>query len=411
MRNMRRYVLVLLIAISVVLVGCSDETPAKQPLASRGILDLSYWKLEQSILRLNGQWEFYWNQFDTENFNGYINVPSAWNGHEVDGRNLPGNGYATYKLTIRTKSSHRMALYIPRVFTSYNIFFNEKIIASAGEVASNKENSSPQFLPQVVFLDVQEGDNEIIIQVSNFHHRSGGILESLLFGDEKSILDYRYSRIAQDLFLFGALFIIGIYHLALSIYRKKEKAPLYFGVFCLLVAIRTLLVGERFFSHIFPNFNWETAYKIQTLTFYLGVPIILMYFKFIFKKDVPSAFVRIVQAISAAFAIIVVLTPVRTYSILNPLFQIFCFISIAILLFIFIRLVFRRNRTSIAIIFGGLALIFASVNDMIFLSVWFNDSAPIFLRRIITTGNLFAVGQLIFVFSNSLVMVKGCREQ
>lgn len=138
MRNMRRYVLVLLIAISVVLVGCSDETPAKQPLASRGILDLSYWKLEQSILRLNGQWEFYWNQFDTENFNGYINVPSAWNGHEVDGRNLPGNGYATYKLTIRTKSSHRMALYIPRVFTSYNIFFNEKIIASAGEVASNK---------------------------------------------------------------------------------------------------------------------------------------------------------------------------------------------------------------------------------------------------------------------------------
>ena len=118
----------------------------------------------------------------------------------------------------------------------------------------------------------------------------------------------------------------------------------------LLISYHKTLLVEKDFQPYFPNFNWETAYKIQTLTFYLGVPIILMYFKFIFKKDVPSAFVRIVQTISAAFAIIVVLTPVRTYSILNPLFQIFCFISIAILLFIFIRLVFRRNRTSIAII-------------------------------------------------------------
>ncbi|HBV86075.1 MAG TPA: hypothetical protein DEF42_05290 [Desulfosporosinus sp.] len=67
----------------------------------------------------------------------------------------------------------------------------------------------PQYLPQVALFKSKKGENEIVIQVSNFYHRSGGILESLILGNEKQILATRYKSIAYDLLLFGSLMIMG----------------------------------------------------------------------------------------------------------------------------------------------------------------------------------------------------------
>ena len=162
---------------------------------------------------------------------------------------------------------------------------NGELIASAGTVGSSRETMTPQYLPQVALFEPQPGENEIIIHVSNYYHRSGGLLEALILGNEKQITGIREKSIAYELFLFGSLIIIGIYHIALFFFIKKDKAPLYFGLFCLLIGIRTLLVGERFFIYLFPDFSWEAAHKFQTLAFYLGVPLIIMFFNSVFPED------------------------------------------------------------------------------------------------------------------------------
>lgn len=48
-----------------------------------------------------------------------------------------------------------------------------------------------------------------------------------------------------DKFIIGSLFIMGIYHFALYYKRSKYKAPLYLGIFCLIISLRNSLVGER----------------------------------------------------------------------------------------------------------------------------------------------------------------------
>jgi hypothetical protein len=116
---------------------------------------------------------------------------------------------------------------------------------------------TPQYLPQVALFEAQEGTNEILIQVSNYYHRSGGILESICLGGEKQIIDLRYKRLAHEFIMFGSLLCIGAYHLSLFLFRKKNFSSLYFGLFCLLIGMRTMLVGERFLIHFYPNFNWE----------------------------------------------------------------------------------------------------------------------------------------------------------
>lgn len=203
--------------------GCFSQFTHNQSKAVAGFLNLTKWQPQGEVIGLDGQWEFYWNQLlepaelkkNDKPRNGYINLPGSWNGYVINDNGLPGDGYATYRLLFKTEESGRLGIKIPRIFTAYKLWANEELIASAGIVGKSRETMIPQYLPQVAFFQAQQGENEIVIQVSNFYHRSGGVLESLILGNEKQILDLRYRRIAYELFLFGSLMIIGIYHFAL----------------------------------------------------------------------------------------------------------------------------------------------------------------------------------------------------
>jgi diguanylate cyclase (GGDEF)-like protein len=155
--------------------------------------------------------------------------------------------------------------------------------------------------------------------------------------------------------------------------------------------------GRAHADPLFPNFNWEIAHKFQTLIFYLGVPLIVTFFREIF----PLYFRQ-----RTIFSCLVLLTPVRIFSVVTPGFQFFTLCVIGYLLLTFIKIVRQKNRDVWLIIVGALAIILTSLNDIIFLSVWMNDYNHAFLQRFIRTDNLSAVGQLIFVFMNSVVLAR-----
>jgi diguanylate cyclase (GGDEF)-like protein len=258
----------------------------------------------------------------------------------------------------------------------------------------------------VAIFDAKAGENEIVIQVSNFYHRSGGILESIIIGSEKHILDLRSKNIAYELFLFGGLLIIGLYHLALFSFRKRDYSALYFGLFCLLIASRTILVGERFFIHLYPGFNWEVAHKVQTLAFYLGVPVIVMFFKSVFPQDISSRILRIIQVVGFSFAGLVLLTPARIFSVVNPAYQLFALLVIIYLVYAMTGVLRRKEPGATLVVVGALVLFAASINDIVFLSVWMSDHGSLWLRSIIRSDSLSSFGQLVFVFTQSLVLAQ-----
>jgi hypothetical protein len=80
------------------------------PQAVAGVLDLRDWNFEQEgLVKLNGEWEFYWAQLLTAGdfsegtsppLTGFFHVPSRWNGYAVNDTALTGDGYATYRLTV-----------------------------------------------------------------------------------------------------------------------------------------------------------------------------------------------------------------------------------------------------------------------------------------------------------------------
>lgn len=404
----------LLIILFSLASGCSSERSAKQIKAIGGKIDLTDGRTTSHAMKLDGEWEFYWNEHLTpEDFReaekkkpDYINVPGSWNTYITEGKKTSGNGYATYRLLFETRDSAKLGLKIPRMFTAYQLWVNGEQIASAGTVGKNRADMSPQYLPQVALFSSRQGENEIVIQLSNFNHRSGGMLENIVIGSEKQILDMRYQKIAREFLLFGSLMIVGLYHIILFCFRKANLSPLYFGLFCLFLAVRTLLVGERMFIYFFPHFSWEIAHKLQTLTFYIGVPMIVTFFNVVFPTHFHHRIVRVIQGIAAVFVALVLLTPVRIFTVVNPGYQIFTLCVIVYLIITFIKIILQKNRDGWLIVMGGIAIVLTSLNDILFLSIWLNDNSLPLLRSIIRTDNLSAVGQLIFVFANSIVLAK-----
>lgn len=397
------------------IVHCDSKSENK-PSAVGGVLDLSDNPLEEKgIVSLDGEWEFYWHTLltpdDFRNANPlenrqYIFLPRAWNKSVVDGQTLNGNGYATFRLIINHSGNEVLALKVPRIFTSYKLWVNGNLLAHAGETATTQQEMIPQYLPQVAVFNAQTETIEIIVQAANYRHRSGGMLESIQIGPATQIIDMRTRNLALELFLFGSLFIIGFYHIALYVFRTKDPSSLYFGIYALLISARTLVVGEIFLIYLLPGFNWEIAHKIQTLAFYAGVPLVVLFLESIFPLDTVPKVNKAVYIVGAGFSSLVLLTPARIFTLVNPIYQLLTVSTMIYVLYIVAAAIYHKREGSLLIGAGVFILVIFSLNDILFLSILLADTDNHALRNFILRGDLTSFGLLLFTLMQSLVLAR-----
>lgn len=368
-----------------------------------------------SIIRLDGQWEFYWQQliypeqfsFSADSYRkDTIQMPRLWNKQQVKQDTISGSGYATYRLTVINLDTENVPVYalkIPVIFSAYTVWANQQLLFSYGSLTNGARNNSPY--ANVSYIPAPEnGRLELVLHVANYRHRGGGIAESILLGSAEAVSRQVNRNIAFDLLLFGSLFIIGFYHLVFFFFRKKEKSYFFLGLFSLLISVRTLFVGEIYFLHLFPSFNWEVAHKMLTLTYYLGVAVFLLLLDSVFPELINRRILKGIMGVSLSFSAIVILTPTTVFTYLNPLYQLY---SLLVILYIFYILFMacKENRNSAyATAIGVTVLLLTAVNDIIYLSILVMDSGEHFLRRFISGGNLSAWGLLFFIFTHSFIL-------
>ena len=381
-----------------------------EPQVTDGVLDLTEWNWDlDGVASLDGEWEFYWDQLLTpDDFNkgnltaekAFITVPMTWNGFTLDDEQITGKGAATYRLKVQTLNEQPLAMKIPKIFTTFDIWVNQELITTY------RTSGNSRHYPKVLFFNPDKNTIEFIFQITNDRHRSGGIVESIQLGTPEQINNMIVRNVAFDLFLFGCLFIIGIYHLTFYLYRKKERSALYFGVFSLLVSMRTLFVGEMYIIHLFPNIHWEFGNTIHTLTYYLAVPVFMLLLKSLFPNDVSRNFVTFTQFFGLSLALLVILTPTNIFTYVNPIYQLFTLVVIAYVFTVLYSVCSKKREGAYMITLGTAILCLLAINDIIFLSVVFMDSENMFLKNIFTRGDLAPWGLLAFVFVQSVVLAK-----
>ena len=134
-------------------------------------------------------------------------------------------GFGTYRILItNTALNRQMALRIPFVSTSYQVYVNGTYNAEGGHFSTNMDEIHEYYSCQEAFFYNTNRVIEIIVQGVNKSDVIGGMSEGLSIGTEKAVINQREYALFYEIFLVGALFIMSLYHLVIFLNRRAEKS-------------------------------------------------------------------------------------------------------------------------------------------------------------------------------------------
>ena len=401
--NLYIIALPFIIAYLIFFSACLNDSPRRiAPRAIKGVLDLTDWDFKKDgPIDLNGEWEFYWMQHLTPvdftqktpaRKKAFIKVPRYWKGYELEGKKLPGYGYATYRLKIVIdKPEGSFALRTVEISNAYTIYVNGQEIDSLGQAGINRETTVPQQFPQIFDFEPHSDQIQLIIQVSNFHHRRGGIWEVIQLGREKDIRNAQEKRLSFDLFLLGSIFLMALYHLGLFMVRKKDRSALYFSVFCFLIALRLLTTGGRYLILLFPNVSWELMLKLEYLSFYLAVPAFGLFMQSIFQKF-SERILRLLEGVAVAFSCAVVFSPARFFTHTLNIYEIFTLMIVIYGIYVIFASLTQKPIEAFVFLLGFAILCLTTINDMLH------------VEGVIHTGFFAQFGFFFFILSQAFLL-------
>jgi len=379
---------------------------AKSSLSvQNGELQLEGWDFgTDGSIALNGKWAFYWNQLlDPDDLkqgtfpavSAYVDMPEYWTNYSVNGRKLPADGYATYRLTISGLDSEEpIALKLRNIYSSYALWVNDTLAASAGKPASTHEASIPKYGPSVVVPVEPDSDGRLtlLVQVANFTYPKGGINNAFELGDAKQLQQEKSVELVRDSLVIGSLLVIAVYHVLLYVLRRNDVTPLYFGLFCMCMAVRTMLVGSRFILEIFPAFSWEWFARVSYLTIYVGELFLISYIYYLFPQFLSRKIWRLTQFFTIFLTLLVLTTDIRVYDHSLIPFQIYSIGLVLYAVYASIQVARQRQEGAVLLILGFTLIFLTAVNDTL------NRNG------ILTTPALLQFGVLGFVFLQALLL-------
>jgi len=397
LNQMKKNIIVLFL---ILLSFCNQTSNSNPPSVKKGVLDLrSLTSLGK--VNLDGDWEFYWNcqlasnpQSCVSRENKYFaQVPGIWNGLVIDGKEISGQGYASYRILLYLKETDTpISIRFLDAATSYNLWVNGKLILSNGRAGTDKESTEPRFLPITKELTNLKQENEIIVEISNFHHYKGGFWESVTIGDSEDLKIHRENKVWMDVFLSGSISIMLVYHIGLYILRRKDISSIHFALFCFVVMLRLLVTGERLLFYKFPNFNWELGNKIEYGTLYLVIPTFAAFIMSIFPNEFSNLFKKIFISISLVLVALLFVTDISVYSYTALPWEIFIILVCIYGLYCLVLSVIHNRDGALASLVGFLFLISTVINDILY------------ANTVINTAYLLPYGLFLFIFAQSFLI-------
>ncbi|MFB9757077.1 sensor histidine kinase [Ectobacillus funiculus] len=343
--------LILTTVYTLVFPFASHAAPQQQITARQGVLDARSLDLSQTVLSLKGEWEFYWQRLETPehshgNNSAMIEVPAVWADASYTGsQTLKNEGYGTYRLRIilsKQNKSKPLSLYIPSIASAYKLWVNGKLAASNGVVGTNKESMEAQSYSKVVTFQTNTNEIELILQVSNFTQRKGGMWKSIQLGSDALIRQAREYSVLKDSFLASSLFVLGSFQLILYLFHRKNLLSLFLGCFCLLMTLRTLLVGDRLLIDWIPSISWEFSVKLEYLTSYIGCLLLFTFVTYLYPEESNRFIAKVFAAICIGFSLTTLLTAIY-FTKWIFLFQIFLVPILLYIIYIIIRAAIRKR--------------------------------------------------------------------
>lgn len=369
--NLSKLLLASALALLSAFALAADDPP---PRVIDGLINLSDWDfVGQGHVNLRGDWEFYWQQHlssadllrvgPSEHLT--VEVPGEWNGTLVNGEPIDGHGWATYRLNVINSYRQPLALKVPDLGTAFRLYVDGAMLLESGRPGTTPESTIPKYNPAVVQFTPTSSRVEIILHISNFQHRLGGAWLPILIGTPQDLRTLRENQLARDLILFGSILILGLYNFVLFSLRPENRSSLFLGCFCILLAVRQLMVGDRFMTRIIPDLNFEWYIRIEYLGWYLAGNSFLAFLNNIFPEEQRRTLSTTIHGLFASGALLVLLTPAWIFTYSVPAFQIITLAAMVYGAYVLFRAVQHKEEGAMILLFAYFVLFATTISDML----------------------------------------------
>jgi class 3 adenylate cyclase len=344
-------------------------------------MDLTKWNWNQGTVSLDGQWSLdgtTWEVPSTKGFHG------------------SARGMGTYRLKlILPNDSRPLALLLPMIGTAYTLSVDGKELAKEGIVSDTRSGAMPSYRPRAILIPTTTNSEiDLSITVSNWDDQFGGIYYSLTLGTWDQIQSKRIQSALWEAFVFGAIFLMGLYHCGSFIFRSQNRAPLWFGVFCLMIAIRSTLYSELIFLETFPDTSWYFVIRGVYATMALALVTFAAFVDRLYPKHAWRPATLLTISGSLVYAFINLFAPIIwTTNLLVP-FQLLL-VSFGIYSLVTVGRALIHKEPGAGLFVGGTAIFLATVILDIVKSHFFWN-----------LPSLVNVGTLVFLLAQSLVVAR-----
>ncbi|MGJ9384697.1 sensor domain-containing diguanylate cyclase [Salipaludibacillus sp. CF4.18] len=403
---MKPKLILLCVVVIFILQACTipNESNNTSFTAKEGNIDLSEWDNDKSLVHLNGQWSLYWNQLlDPTDFTsgssvkqtGMISMPSIWHTQSINGKSLPKEGFATFRLDVSMEEIDEvMGLRIPYMHSNFNLWIDDELLASNGQVGTSAATSVPEKHPKIVYFSPKNNTFSVTLQISNYDYAVGGLLEPIILGKSDNIHSSHFKETIAQSILLGILIFSGIYHIGLGFFRKTEPYFFYFGIFCLVAPFRYLMVGNVFFTKIFPNIDWALAMKLDYISLYSHVPLFAMVLYRLYPQHSYKWVTIFSFIVTAFYDMLTILTPAKTYQLFTVYFQLFMITGVCYALFVVVKSLNKKHVESYFLLTGIVFLMTTILLDIFNSLLNYPDS------------NFYPIGIATFIICFSLIISK-----
>jgi len=252
---------------------------------------------------------------------------------------------------------------IPVFDVTHKFFLNNRLVSENGTVGTSRETEEPWYEPGR-FCYIPDSDTlQLLIQVSNYHHRRGGFWQSVMMGGSSAILDKAERHSMYNYSTIGVLFFFTIFFFIFWLFNRSYSITILFALTTLGILIRSVNTG-LYFSNSFIDTPWTWQIRME----YFGTFLASLFGMIFLHRIFPLKYMKHIttgnMVITGLLMISVFILPPRLFTygmiIFQPLLLLFL---VHYLVVSFIGTL--RGRGMDAIFFVSLGLfIYTLINDI-----------------------------------------------
>ncbi len=322
--RVRLFQIIVISVITLLLPARLNSSEKPQPVG--GLLDLRSLTIDNSfIISLNGEWEFYWmellrpHHFISDTLppsRSFINVPSYWTASRATDIYTTPHGYATYRLRVLLppNTTTPLGLDLKVMDSSYDLYIDGIYLGSNGVPGTSEGNTIPSYTPRIYRHTPLSDTLDILINVSNFHHRRGGFWLPAELGAFERIQPRAAKRFGISIASSSVIAAFSLMFLLLFIAYPKERVSLFFALTLTGIILRSIASGEMVIDLVAGNLEWISLIRIE----YIGTNIALaggfLFLAALYPYRINRLLSYIALTISLVSVLIILLTDVNTFS-------------------------------------------------------------------------------------------------